>query len=109
MTQELRLETLDVELSLVAERRGEVLGYSTLATPTGSDDASHETTWVLPPGTELAEELVRELVPGARAADPRRVVAWALAPWTERVLVRLGFRPGGRERDDARPAAVVAA
>ena len=92
---ELGIEGLDIGLSLVAERRGEVQGYSTLTTPAGSDDAFHRMTCVLPAaGTELAAALVRELVLGARATGRRRIVAWALTPWIERVLARLGFRAG---------------
>jgi GNAT superfamily N-acetyltransferase len=90
---ELGAEALDLELSLVAERDGEVLGYSTMTTPAGSDDVWHRMTCVLPTsGTELAAALVREQVVRSRAAGRRRVVAWPLTASMEDVFAGLGFR-----------------
>ena len=92
---ELGAEAIDVELSLVAERNGVVLGYSTVIAPPSADEARHKMTCVLPAaGDELAAALVREVVVHARAAGRRRVVAWALTPAMEDVFSRLGFRPG---------------
>lgn len=92
---ELGAEALDLELSLVAERHDKVLGYSTMTTPAGADEAFHRMTCVLPAaGTELAAALVREQVVRARAAGRRRFVAWALTPSMEEVFTRLGFHAG---------------
>jgi GNAT superfamily N-acetyltransferase len=92
---ELGDEDVDVELSLVAERDGDVQGYSMLTTPAGLDDAWHRVTCVLPTaGEELGAALVREQVARARAAGRKRVVSWALTPWTARVVAQLGFSAG---------------
>jgi ribosomal protein S18 acetylase RimI-like enzyme len=92
---ELGAEGLDLELSLVAERDGEVQGYSTVTTSSGSDDVLHRMTCVLPAaGAELAAALVREQVVRTRAAGRRRFAAWALTSSMEEVFSQLGFRAG---------------
>jgi ribosomal protein S18 acetylase RimI-like enzyme len=92
---ELGADAIDVDLSLVAERDGSVLGYSIVIAPPSTDEARHKMTCVLPTaGDELAAALVREVVVRARGAGRRRVVAWALTPAMEDVFSRLGFRPG---------------
>ena len=92
---ELGPEALDLELSLVAEREGEVVGYSTLVAPTDDDAALHGMTCVRPRALEgLTAALVRELTERARAAGRRRIVAWAITPTMAHVFAQLGFRAG---------------
>ena len=83
---------LDLDLSLIAEREGAVLGYSTLLAPAGNPDAFHRMTCVLPGQDDVARALVREQVAGAREAGHTRVLSWALSPRMEGWLLALGFR-----------------
>lgn len=83
---------VDLDLSLVAERDGGVLGYSTLHSSPGSPDAFHRMTCVLPDLDAVARALLREQVVRAREERPRRMVAWALTTRSEGWLGSLGFR-----------------
>jgi N-acetylglutamate synthase-like GNAT family acetyltransferase len=83
---------LDLDLSLVAERDGDVLGYSTLLAPEGTTDAFHRMTCVLPGMDAVATALVREQAVRAREAGRERVLSWALTPRIEGWLLALGFR-----------------
>jgi N-acetylglutamate synthase-like GNAT family acetyltransferase len=79
----------------VAERHGDVLGYSTVFAPADTDDALHGMTCVVPSaGERLSAALVHELVVRARAAGLRRVIAWAIVPKMADVFAQLGFGVG---------------
>lgn len=83
---------LDLDLSLVAERNGDVFGYSTLLAPPGATDAFLRMLCVLPGLDAVAAALVREQVGRAREAGRLRILCWALSPRVEECLSSLGFR-----------------
>ena len=82
----------DLDLSLVAERGGDVLGYATLLSPAGTTDAFLRMLCVLPGLDAVAAALVREQVVQARKAGRQRVLAWALSPRIESCLTSIGSR-----------------
>jgi GNAT superfamily N-acetyltransferase len=83
---------VDFDLSFVAERDGEVVGYSTLLAPEGTTDAFLRMTCVRPGCAGVGAALVREQVVLTREAGRRRVLCWALSPQMEERLATLGFR-----------------